>query len=279
MKKTIVVTDTASCLTPEQCQLLGVELFELPLCLGEKAYQAQNSNIKKLLRVIEKQKDMFFEGQVSLNQIDELVQRLKKQGYQEIIWIHLSRGISGLGSNLAAYVKHFQDETLQISLFDACTMGPAQGELVKLAADLVKKGVQTTTILEDLAECRNHLKTFLVLGSLNGLKRTGSISNGVNFLSNAILKPKTLLTFTAEGQLEVLDTHLRLKKIAECIEEYVAQNAHLPEMSILGYDEEKIEDWQSELEKVCGLKAAHASLMPETLAAYAGVKSILISWI
>lgn len=279
MKKTIVVTDTAACLSKQECQELGVELFELPLCLGEKAYQAHNSNVKKLLKLIEKQKDMFFEGQVSLTQIDDLVQKLKKQGYQEIIWLHLSQGISGLGSNLAAYVKHFQDQEIKISLFNTQTMGPAQGALVRLAANLVKKEVNTTMILADLAECRQQLKTFLVLGNLNGLKRTGSISNGVSFLGNAILKPKTLLTFTSDGQLEVLDTHVRLKKVAESIEEYVAQNAHLPEITLLSYDEEHLEDWQVQLEKFCGLKASKAALMPETLVAYAGVKSTLISWV
>lgn len=279
MNKTIIITDNAACLSDEECQRLDIEVFSLPFVLGETTYyEKELGDLKSVMQIMEQQDNSIFEAQVSLQQIDEVIQKFKQPGVKDIIWIHLAHSISGIGSNLMAYAKNCDLGGINLHIFDAYTFGPAQGKLACLAATLANDGVDSATILHMLEKYRAKLKTLLILGNLKGLKKTGSISNGVNFVSNALLKPKTLLRFSDTGELEVLDTHLRMKKFGEKIEDYLLTHPEILPVTLLTADEERLADWQEFLTKRCPQIQLTSGLMPAFLTIYSGTKSTLITW-
>lgn len=279
--RTAILTDSSTGLTPAEARKLGVKLLALPLLIGQETYfESQDLADEELLSLAEQTKESINIAPVSLELIAKAMQELAAAGYEAVICIHLSNGITGLDDNLRSYAA-LKERALEVKIFDSHTTGAAQAQMVRYAAKLALLEKSPAQILEALATLRAKTQT-IVIDNIKNLKKTGYVSNGTPALGNALLHLKTLLEFTDEGKLAVLDTGMRMKKVYQKVLEQIKQTATSELQVMLMYDtgsSEVADKWLERLKKDLPTATLTATRLKPSIRVHTGEKSLLISWI
>lgn len=156
--RTAILTDSSTGLTPAEAKKLGVKLLALPLLIGQKTYfEGQDLADEELFSLAEQTKESINIAPVSLELIAEAMQELAQAGYEIVICIHLSNGITGLDDNLRSYAA-LKERALEVKIFDSHTTGAAQAQMVRYAAKLAlleKSPAQIILALEELRHKRS----------------------------------------------------------------------------------------------------------------------------
>lgn len=279
--RTAILTDSSTGLTPAEAKKLGVKLLALPLLIGQKTYfEGQNLADEELFSLAEQTKESINIAPVSLELIAEAMQELAQAGYETVICIHLSNGITGLDDNLRSYAA-LKERALEVKIFDSHTTGAAQAQMVRYAAKLALLEKSPAQIISALEELRAKTQT-IVIDNIKNLKKTGYVSNGTPAFSNALLHLKTLLEFTDDGKLAVLDTGMRMKKVYQKVLEQIAQADPTELQLMLMYDvgsSELADKWLEHFKQDLPTATFTVARLKPSIRVHTGEKSLLISWI
>lgn len=214
--KTAILTDSAAIIAPQIKHKLAIKTLSLPLLLNGKRYYEKYDYDRQQVKAMLHEKNSFLMcGQVSVTAIDEFLNELIDKGYTDVIWVHLDNDISGLGNNLRSYQQ--RHDQINIHLVDSYSMGVAEGNLAVLAAKLVAQGKDWNAIEPILKEVRNSYRTVMILKNLRHISTTGYVRNGVFPIQKTIFRPQTLMSFNAQGQLEVQNAYMQHSKLSRKI--------------------------------------------------------------
>jgi len=193
LMKTAVVTDTASYLTPEQIKKYNITVLPITVILGDKQYkETEELTDDKFYDYLRNEPELPTTSQVSLGQIQEAYDRLVSEGYDTIISIHLSLGITSFMDNLRMFVKTY--DRAKVYPFDSMAASAAEADLVMMAGSMAQKNIAPETIVTKLEELRDSTDIFFAVDDLKHLSRTGRLSNRSAIIGN-LLNVKPLLTF------------------------------------------------------------------------------------
>ena len=131
-------------------------------------------------------------AQVTMMQMQEQFDELIKEGYDEVICIHLSSGITTFLQNLEAYAPTVKG--IKVYPFDSRMASEGEAWLALLAAKMAKAGKNAAEILPVLEHLRETTHVYFVVDDLSHLLRTGRITNSSAFVGN-LLRIKPILTF------------------------------------------------------------------------------------
>lgn len=195
--KIAVITDSAANLLPEVVKK-HKNLFILPLMIlvDGKQYRDQvEISAKEVYEQLDTKK--ISTSLPSLGELTDLIERLKKEAYTDILAINLSSGLSG---TFNAFRLAFQEVSgIQITHYDSKTLGGGLGYLVELALELVKQNTPIATILEKLNHCRfEDTLAIYTINTLKYLKRGGRIGKVEGTIGD-ILHVKPVITVNQEG--------------------------------------------------------------------------------
>ncbi len=195
--KIAVITDSAANLLPEVVKK-HKNLFVLPLMIlvDGKHYRDQvEISAKEVYEQLDTTK--ISTSLPSMGELNDLIERLKKEGYTDILAINLSSGLSG---TFNAFRLAFQDISgINITHYDSKTLAGGLGYLVELALELIKQNTPITTILEKLNQCRfEDTLAIYTINTLKYLKRGGRIGKVEGTIGD-ILHVKPVITVNPEG--------------------------------------------------------------------------------
>jgi len=191
--KTAVVTDTASYLTPEQIEKYNVTVLPITVILGDKQNkETEELTDDKFYDYLRNEPELPTTSQVSLGQIQEAYDRLVDEGYDTIISIHLSLGITSFMDNLRMFVKTY--DRAKIYPFDSMAASAAEADLVMLAGSLAQQNIDPEEIVSKLEDLRESTDIYFAVNDLKHLSRTGRLSNR-SAIIGSLLDVKPLLTF------------------------------------------------------------------------------------
>lgn len=191
--KTAVVTDTASYLTPAQIKKYNITVLPITVILGNNQYkETEELTDEKFYDYLRNEPELPTTAQVSMGQIQEAYDRLVEEGYDTIISIHLSLGITSFMDNLRMFVKSY--DKAKVYPFDSMAASAAEADLVMLAGSLAQKNVAPETIMTKLEELRDSTNVYFAVNDLKHLSRTGRLSNR-SAIIGSLLDVKPLLTF------------------------------------------------------------------------------------
>lgn len=278
--KTAILTDSSAVIDPKVAKELQIKVLALPLSLGQTIYhEGQDISDKDLLALANSTKEALNIASVARKDIDFLFKELEKEGYTDVICIHLSNGINALDENLKAYATE-NESALKIHLFDSHTTGLAQAKMVRKAAKAVNDGLSVEKVLELLETMRENTQT-IVIDDIRNLQKTGYVSNGAPVMGNALLRLKTLLEFTDDGSLAVLDTSMRMKKAyKKVVQQFpTADSEDLSVMLMCDQRHlEKFDKWIKRFKDDYPKATLEVADLKPSIRAYMGKKSLLISW-
>ena len=207
--KIALVTDSTSAITKQEAEKNNIIVVSIPIIIGKKEY-LENVDITsdQLFKMQREGADFPKTSQPSTGDLIRLFDRLNNEGYEAIIAITLSSGISGfyqtlcnIAENHPKYNLHAIDTRMTVRL---------QGNLVLAAAKMIKNGLDLDTILARLEKIRSTIDEIFVVNDLNNLSRGGRLSNASAFIGS-MLNIKPLLTFK-DGNIVAFDKIRSMKR-------------------------------------------------------------------
>lgn len=213
--KIALVTDSTSVLTAREVKENNVIVTPIPVIIGDKEYlEGVNITSKQLFQMQKEGAAFPKTSQPSMGKIIELYNKLHAEGYQAIIHITLSSGISGYNETLQN-IAHNNPE-YHLYPYDSKMTVRLQGHLVLAAAQMIKNGLTPEEIIAKLDKIRSTIDEIFVVDDLKNLNRGGRLSNASAFIGT-MLHIKPLLTFK-DGKIVAFDKIRSMKRAVAKIE-------------------------------------------------------------
>lgn len=278
MSKICIVTESSTGISREEAEKLNIVVAPLSIIVDEIEYQDQVEMTTNQLAKLLKEEKVPSTAQPNLGLLDEMMEKLKKGKYKDIIVITLSSHMSGTyqAFRLAAHTHNMDNVTVVDTLSIA---GPVKDIAIK-AAIMAKNKASKEEILAMAQGIMDMTKSYLFPNTLDQLKRGGRVSATAARLSS-LLKIKPLLMLENGGTtIEKEATARTDAKIFDIIVKgfvddgiQVGKNKlHVLHCEGLEIAEKFIEVANKTFE---GIEIEVAEL-PAVLAAHAGIKSIAV---
>lgn len=199
--KTAVLTDSASYLTPAEAKAMNVTMLPITVIFGEEQY-LENVSITgpEFYQRLHEEPQLPTTAQITMHQMQGAFDELSAAGYDEVICINLSSGITTFYENLCAYAPSVTN--IKVYPFDSRKASAGEADLVRYAQYLVNQGEHAAEIMPKLLDLRATIDLDFIVDNLSHLLRTGRISNTSALLGN-LLQMKPMLTFDEDGKLVV----------------------------------------------------------------------------
>lgn len=213
--KIALVTDSTSVLTQKEIEENNIIVMPIPVIIGDKEYMEGIDITSEKLFEMQRNGAAFPKtSQPSMGKMIELYNKLHAEGYEAIIDITLSSGISGYNSTLQN-IAHNNPE-YNLYPYDSKMTVKLQGYLVLAAAKMIKLGFKPDEIVAKLDKIRDTIDELFVVDDLMNLSRGGRLSNAGAFIGT-MLHIKPLLTFE-DGKIVAFDKIRSMKRAVSRIE-------------------------------------------------------------
>ena len=280
--KIALVTDSTSVLTKEEVKENNVIVMPIPVIIGDKEYLEDINITAEQLFESQRQGAAFPKtSQPSMGKMIELYNKLHAEGYEAIIDITLSGGISGYNETLQNIARN--NPEYHLYPYDSKITVRLQGYLVLAAARMIKNGLTPEQIIKHLDEIRATIDELFVVDNLKNLSRGGRLSNASAFIGT-MLHIKPLLTFK-DGKIVAFDKIRSMKRAVSKIESIALERTSKLDykdklrLFVFHSNDAKqaagIKDFISE--NFSGLPIDVAEFSP-VIATHLGEKSIAIAW-
>ncbi|KRN14591.1 hypothetical protein FC38_GL000674 [Lactobacillus gigeriorum DSM 23908 = CRBIP 24.85] len=280
--KIALVTDSTAGLTNEEIEKNNIIVMPIPVIIGDKEYfDGIDITSEKLFQTQREGAAFPKTSQPSMGKMIELYNRLISEGYEAIIDITLSGGISGYNDTLKNIAKN--NPEYHLYPYDSKMTVRLQGYLVLAAAKMIKLGLQPEKIIKKLDEIRDTIDELFVVDDLNNLSRGGRLSNASAFIGT-MLHIKPLLTFK-DRQIVAFDKIRSMKRAVSKIEKLALQRtAELSYKDKLRF----FVFYSNDLTQAKEIESFISSNFPElpideaefspVIATHLGEKSVAIAW-
>ena len=281
--KIALVTDSTSVLTKQEVSENNINVVPIPVIVGDKEYLEGVNITSAQLFEMERQGAAFPKtSQPSMGQMIELFNKLHEEGYEAIIAITLSSGISGFYQNLVNMAHNNPEYGLYP--YDSKMTVRLQGHLVLAAARMIKAGLEPKSILDRLDKIRETINEFFVVDDLKNLSRGGRLSNASAFIGT-MLQIKPLLTFNNEGKIVAFDKIRSLKRAVSKVEklalEKTANLSYKDKLRLFVFhsnDQKQAEEIKEFINENFPDKPVDVAEFSPGIATHLGEKSIAIAW-
>ena len=280
--KIALVTDSTSAITKQEAEENHIIVVSIPIIIGKKEY-LENVDITsdQLFKMQREGADFPKTSQPSTGSLIRLFDHLLDQGYEAIIAITLSSGISGfyqtlcnIADNNPKYNLHPIDTSMTVRL---------QGNLVLAAAKMIKNGVELQSILTHLDEIRSTIDEIFVVNDLNNLSRGGRLSNAGAFIGS-MLNIKPLLTFK-DGNIVAFDkirsmkrAFLKIKKLTVKKIDQLPYKDKIKLFIIDSNDSSQVAEAKTFLKEKFPEQSISVTKFSPVIATHLGEKSFAIGW-
>lgn len=189
-----ILTDTNSGITAEEGKQLGIHVLSMPIFIDNTCY-LEGINIKPE-QMYESMESGYqtSTSQPSPGDIVELWNSILSSGYDEIIHIPMTSGLSGSYQSAAMLSEEYEGK---VYVVDNRRISVTQRESVLEAKRMVDKGYSAMEIKEYLEETAFEASIYLTVESLNYLQKGGRLSSASAVLAS-VLNIKPVLTIQGE---------------------------------------------------------------------------------
>lgn len=206
----------------------------------------------------------------SVGEVISLFSKLIKEGYQEILSIHISSGLSGTVNTVRLAAGNFP--SIKIAVIDSRSISMGFGVMVQEAADYIKKGMNLSSVEERIHEIRENLSVIFVVKTLEYLKRGGRIGY-VSAAMGSLLDLKPVISVNSEGKYftlaKVRGRKKSLEKMIEIVKEAAEKNL-LKLVVMHGDAKEEAKYLFDELKNIAGIKDIHMGEVGPVIGVHTG---------
>ncbi|WP_203648278.1 DegV family protein [Secundilactobacillus yichangensis] len=279
--KIAVVTDSASYLTPKQITDNNIHVVPITVIFGHQTY-LDNVEIttSEFYQRLKTDSQMPTTTQVTLGQMQTMYDQLADEGYDAVISIHLSSGITTFYSNLVNYLPNVTN--IKVYPFDSRIASAGEADLVMLAAKLVQAGRTPEEIISALTRLRDTIDAYFVVDDLSHLVRTGRLSNASSMVGS-LLRIKPILTFNDQAQIVAIEKERTMRRAYQRIKQKFQaayEQADYPlRLTIIDANNAELQqEWSADLDQQYpDVNIAHSEIGP-VIGVHVGAGTMALLW-
>ncbi len=277
--KVAVATDTNSSMTREMLREPGIYLLPMPVIIdGQMYFEGVDVSRAQLYEAMKLHKDIS-SSQPSPGQLIELWDGIFADGYEEIVYIPMSSGLSSSCQNAMRLSSEYGG---RIQVVDNHRISVTQQESVYAAHRLAQQGRNAREIKAYLEERAYDASIYITLDSLEYLKKGGRITPAVAAFAS-ILNLKPVLTI----QGDKLDTYAKARgtrqaeaRMIEAIKQDLATRfAGVPDSQLqvetagTFEEEERAQRWRELVQSEFPAMSVNYVHLPCSIACHVGMNS------
>lgn len=278
--KIAIATDTNSGITAMEGEKLGVFVLAMPVNLEETIhYEGIDITSEQLYDAMRQHRDVST-SQPSPGQLMELWDGILAKGYDEIVYIPMSSGLSGSCQSAALFA---QDYDGRVQVVDNHRISVTQKESVISALRLVEQGYDAGQIREFLEKHAYDASIYITVDSMEYLKKGGRVTPAAATLAT-VLNLKPVLTIQGDkldAFAKVRGMKLAESKMIEAIHQDRAERfKDVPESRLLietaGTLEngELAEHWRQQVQAEFPFAKVSYANLPCSIACHLGMNSV-----
>ena len=278
--KIAIATDTNSGITAMEGEKLGVFVLAMPVNLEETIhYEGIDITSEQLYDAIRQHRDVST-SQPSPGQLMELWDGILAKGYDEIVYIPMSSGLSGSCQSAALFA---QDYDGRVQVVDNHRISVTQKESVISALRLVEQGYDAGQIRGFLEKHAYDASIYITVDSMEYLKKGGRVTPAAATLATVLnLKPVlTLQGDKLDAFAKVRGMKLAESKMIEAIHQDRAERfKDVPESRLLIEtagtleNEELAESWRQQVQAEFPFAKVSYANLPCSIACHLGMNSV-----
>jgi DegV family protein with EDD domain len=277
LKKIAWVTDSTAYLDEELKNNPDVYQVPMTIVLDDVEYlDGKDLTAEELYEKLKEVKTPSKTSQPPVGVFMELYEKLEKE-YDLVFAVLISSKLSG---TVASSVQAAQAVNIPVITFDSKILTYPLTSLLKKGISLAEQGATVEEIKEKLEIIRDSNETYVMIGNLEQLHRSGRMS-GVQFYLGSMLSIKPIISIE-DGGLNTKEKVRSDKKARDKIFEYLKvshEKYGVEEVYILyGLHKEAADEWQSQLEGIFpGIRFLSCPI-GAVIGVHAGEHTIGISW-
>ena len=278
--KIAIATDTNSGITASEGEKLGVYVLAMPVNLEETIhYEGLDITSEQLYDAMRQHREVST-SQPSPGQLMELWDGILAKGYDEIVYIPMSSGLSGSCQSAALFA---QDYDSRVQVVDNHRISVTQKESVISALRLVEQGYDAGQIRDFLEKHAYDASIYITVDSMEYLKKGGRVTPAAATLAT-VLNLKPVLTIQGDkldAFAKVRGMKLAESKMIEAIHQDRAERfKDVPESRLLietaGTLEsgELAEHWRQQVQAEFPFAKVSYANLPCSIACHVGMNSV-----
>ena len=278
--KIAIATDTNSGITAMEGEKLGVFVLAMPVNLEETIhYEGLDITSEQLYDAMRQHREVST-SQPSPGQLMELWDGILAKGYDEIVYIPMSSGLSGSCQSAALFA---QDYDGRVQVVDNHRISVTQKESVISALRLVEQGYDAGQIRDFLEKHAYDASIYITVDSMEYLKKGGRVTPAAATLAT-VLNLKPVLTIQGDkldAFAKVRGMKLAESKMIEAIHQDRAERfKDVPESRLLIEtagtleNEELAESWRQQVQAEFPFAKVSYANLPCSIACHVGMNSV-----
>ncbi|AQW21095.1 fatty acid-binding protein DegV [Lentilactobacillus curieae] len=283
MGKIAIVTDSTAAISESEAAKLG-NVFVVPITvtINDQVFrEGIDITNEKFYSTLTTLKKLPTTAPPTPQEMLDTYDKLVNAGYDQIISIHLTSGITGFINNLKMIVSGYPKA--KVFVFDSHISIEAMGYMVRYASALANSGEDVTNIISKLKDVRASLNEYFVVDDLKNLVTGGRLTNAAAF-AGSVLKIKPILTLNDQHEIVAIDKIRTLKKARRFIEGKFAdvyQQSNFPLHVILTgtNNASAISDWQAEMKTKFPNATFETGQIGPVVGTHLGSNAFVILWL
>lgn len=218
--KTAIMVDSGCDISQEFIEQYDIKVLRLKVLYGDRMY-SDGLDIDPLEVYRRFPQEIPTTSTPNMYEVSELVNEIKFEGYEKIIGITISSGLSGTYNAVA---MAFEEEDIETFAFDTKNISIGAGLLAMWAAKKLSEGWTFEAVKHGLNDKINDSKVFFYMDTLDYLRKGGRISPAVAIVGKALnLKP--IISCNEKGTYytvsKIRGQHKGLEKLMDSLKDYI----------------------------------------------------------
>lgn len=218
--KTAIMVDSGCDISQEFIEQYDIKVLRLKVLYGDRMY-SDGLDIDPLDVYRRFPQEIPTTSTPNMYEVSELVNEIKSEGYEKIIGITISSGLSGTYNAVA---MAFEEEDIETFAFDTKNISIGAGLLAMWAAKKLSEGWTFEAVKHGLNDKINDSKVFFYMDTLDYLRKGGRISPAVAIVGKALnLKP--IISCNEKGTYytvsKIRGQHKGLEKLMDSLKDYI----------------------------------------------------------
>lgn len=278
--KIAIATDTNSGITALEGEKLGVFVLAMPVNLEETIhYEGLDITSEQLYDAMRQHREVST-SQPSPGQLMELWDGILAKGYDEIVYIPMSSGLSGSCQSAALFARDYDGK---VQVVDNHRISVTQRESVISALRLAEQGYDAGQIREFLEKHAYDASIYITVDSMEYLKKGGRVTPAAATLAT-VLNLKPVLTIQGDkldAFAKVRGMKLAESKMIDALhQDWAERFRDVPESRLLIEtagtleNEALAESWRQQVQAEFPFARVSYANLPCSIACHVGMNSV-----
>jgi len=236
-----IVTDSASDISLEEAEDLGIEIVPLSVRFGEAEYtDLVDLSVSDFYQKMSESDLLPSTAAPSPGAFEAAFKKCAEAGAEGVICINLSLALSATGQAAQLAADALAD-TLPVKCIDSKSITCGLGTIIRKAADAAKNGGSMDEIISLVENLAGRTRIFATLDTLENLKKGGRIG-GAKAMLGTMLQFKPCLDLSSGEVVEAGRQRTRKKSLI-WLKEVLEGESEISELSIIHGDAPDVEEF------------------------------------